>query len=106
MGGSERGGELLLPVGADLIAARGQRWQQLAHDFKPAADAADNQSIDQRSARDEIAIDLLLVVKGADFRRVGHQHHVDNSWYANVPRHVFSSPLWAKGRSCSARSPA
>src|SRR6516225_5999704 len=105
MRGIERGDELLLPGGADLIATRGQGGQQLAHDLEPTADTADNQPIHQRSARDEIAIYLLLVVKGADLRRVGHQYHVDNPWQANMTRHAFSSPIWATERSSSARSP-
>jgi hypothetical protein len=48
----------LLAIGADLIAARQQRRQELAHDFEPMPDAADDQSIDYLPARYEVAVDL------------------------------------------------
>ena len=103
--GIERGGELLLPIDADSIVARGQGRKQLAHDFEPTADTTDDEPIHHRPERDEIAIYLWVVIKGADFRWVGYQYHVDNPWHAKMPRHAFSSPIWATGRSNSARSP-
>src|SRR5579864_8804049 len=101
--GVERRGELLLMIGANLIGAWHERGQQLPHDFEPAADATDDQTIDQRSAQNEIAIDAERIVERADFGRIGDQHHVDNSWHADMPRHDISSLIWATDKSYSVR---